>query len=149
MIIDKINELQNILDNLLPTLLVGAAYEPGEKEELTPEQLERDEMFYDAAIAHLEELLQGRIDLLKKRALSDRGPALQKRINEIGGRVSGMLHPDLAYILVVTSVYSNEPQGIATNLERPGLKSTLEVMLRDWDRGAPAYQKVNHHPKRP
>lgn len=149
MIIDRINELQHVLDNLLPNLLVQNAYEEGEKEDLTPEQLERDEVFYDAAIAHLEDVLQGRIDQLKRRQLSDRGPALQKRIDEMGRRVSAMLNPDLTYTLIITSAYSNEPQGIATNLERPGLKSTLEVMLRDWDKGAPAYQKVNHHPEQP
>lgn len=133
-ITNRLIELKILLDEVLPPLVIENVLEEGEWDGLSKTQQETAELYFDAAIALMEQKIEARIRKLEKRGLSERGEGLQKRVTEIGDRVGIMLHPDLTYILIVSSIYSNAPQHVTSNMGRAAIKSTLDVIMRDWDK---------------
>lgn len=131
---DRILELQRLLDDVFPEIDIKNILEEGEWEGLSKTQQDTAEEYFDAAIALIEHKLESRIALLKKRGLSPRGEYPQKLADDVAHRVGVMLHPDLTFILIITSVYSNKVQGLSSPLGRPAIKSTLDVMIRDWEK---------------
>lgn len=126
-IADRLIELKRLLDEDLPKVVLDDLWEDGEQDALSKDQLEAAETYFDVAIGAVESLIQQRLELLEKRELSERGTALEKRVNEIGRRVGIALHSDLAYVVIVSSAYSEEPKAIASNLEHSAMLSTIKA----------------------
>jgi hypothetical protein len=140
---DKTNELEYLLDQILPELLIDQIFEEGEKESLSAEELAKAEEYFDAAIALMEQRIDARIRFIKKSFNPGVDDKFQDRIDELGKRVQLALPVDYVYALIITGSYDHTIKALTTSMERPQLKATMEVALRDWDANT-AYAKARY-----